>query len=63
MATFDSDDELLDAVRQASASLALSGLRPTPEEEASLVHALRTGMSKEDYFRAVYARRYPRRCP
>jgi hypothetical protein len=58
MATFENDEELVDAVRQSQASLELEGMRATPEEEAFLIQALRSGMSDEDYFRAIYARRF-----
>ncbi len=61
MAVFESDEELVDAVRQGQASLELEGLRATPDAEAFLVEALRSGMSEDDYFRAIYARRFKKK--
>lgn len=54
MAVFATDEDLLHALAQAKASLALSGLELTPEEEAMLVQAFRKGWSHEEYGRRVY---------
>jgi len=53
MAVFATDEELLHAVAQAKASLALSGSEVTPDEEAMLIKAFRERISHDEYMRWV----------
>jgi hypothetical protein len=53
IAVFASDEDLLRAVRRVQGTLALSGLKMTPHEEAVLIEALREGVSHEQYLRWV----------
>ncbi len=53
IATFENDEALLKAVKEAQASLEFEGMRMTPEEEAALIQAVRSGMSMDEYVRLV----------
>ncbi len=53
IATFENDQALLRAVKEAQASLDFEEMRATPEEEAALIQALRSGMSEDEYFALI----------
>ncbi len=53
MAVFASDEDLLDAVARAKASLAMSGVEMTSDAGVMLIRALREGISEDEYARWV----------
>jgi hypothetical protein len=53
IAVFASDEDLLDAVARAKASLAMSGVEMSADAEAMLIRALREGNSEDEYRRWV----------
>lgn len=53
MPEFRSNDDLLDAVARAKASLAMSGVELSADAEAMLTKALREGISEDEYARRV----------
>lgn len=53
IAVFASEEDLLDAVASAKASLAMSGVELSADGEAMLVQAIRDGISLDEYARWV----------